>query len=78
MSTEELELDNIEKERLSHAIETTETHKKNFGQYLTPYAIAKYMANLFPKTNEEISILDPGAGIGTLSCALLDRIKEEL
>lgn len=69
--------DNIEKERLSHAIETTETHKKDFGQYLTPYAIAKYMANLFPKTNEEISILDPGAGIGTLSCALLDRIKEE-
>ncbi|MCQ2593146.1 MAG: N-6 DNA methylase [Treponema sp.] len=69
--------DNLEKERLTHAVGTTETHKKDFGQYLTPYAIAKYMASLFPKTNESINILDPGAGIGTLSCALLDRIIEE-
>src|SRR5574344_1987887 len=67
----------IEKERLSHAVETTESHKKDFGQYLTPYNIAKYMSSLFPKTNEALHILDPGAGIGTLSCAFLDRIKAE-
>lgn len=69
--------DNLEKERLSHALETAESHKKKFGQYLTPYAIAKYMASLFPKTNDSINILDPGAGIGTLSCAFLDRIIKE-
>lgn len=67
----------IEKERLSHAVETTESHKKDFGQYLTPYNIAKYMSSLFPKTKENLNILDPGAGIGTLSCAFLERIKTE-
>ncbi|WP_443738386.1 Eco57I restriction-modification methylase domain-containing protein [Treponema sp.] len=67
----------IEKERLSHAVKTTESHKKDFGQYLTPYNIAKYMSSLFPKTKEDLNILDPGAGIGTLSCALLERIKSE-
>lgn len=69
--------DDLEKERLSHAVQTTDAHKKDFGQYLTPYAIAKYMAGLFPKTNESINILDPGTGIGTLSCALLERIIDE-
>lgn len=67
----------IEKERLSHAVETDESHKKDFGQYLTPYSIAKFMASLFPKINKDLNILDPGAGIGTLSCAFLDRIKAE-
>ncbi len=70
-------LEIIEKERLSHAVKTTESHKKDFGQYLTPYNIAKYMSSLFPKTKEDLNILDPGAGIGTLSCALLERIKSE-
>lgn len=67
----------IEKERLAHAVETEESHKKDFGQYLTPYSIAKYMASLFPVVRESMNILDPGAGIGTLSCAFLDRISEE-
>lgn len=69
--------ENLEKARLSHTIETTELHKKDFGQYFTSYGIAKYMANLFPMTNESVSILDPGAGIGILSCAFLERISEE-
>lgn len=67
----------LEKERLSHAEKTSESHKKDLGQYLTPYNIAKYMAYLFPETDQEMNILDPGAGIGTLSCALIDRAKAE-
>lgn len=43
----------IEKERLSHAVETTEYHKKDFGQYLTPYNIAKFMASFFSKNKRE-------------------------
>ena len=67
----------IERKRLAHAAETAESHKKNFGQYLTPYNVARFMAGLFPVTEESIELLDPGAGIGTLSCAFLDRISEE-
>ncbi|MFA6938137.1 MAG: N-6 DNA methylase [Treponema sp.] len=67
----------IETERLAHAEETNDSHKKEFGQYFTPFSIAKYMASLFPATNKSINILDPGAGIGALSCALLNRIATE-
>lgn len=67
----------IETERKIHAIETSELHKKNFGQYFTPYAIAEFMASLFPVSNNDLNILDPGTGIGILSCALLNRIKKE-
>ena len=67
----------IEAERKIHAVETSEIHKKNFGQYFTPYAIAEFMASLFPVADGNLNILDPGAGIGILSCALLTRIKKE-
>ncbi len=67
----------IETERKIHAVETSEIHKKNFGQYFTPYSIAEFMASLFPETNDDLNILDPGAGIGILSFAFLNRIKKE-
>ena len=67
----------IETERKIHAVETSEIHKKDFGQYFTPYAIAEFMASIFPATNDDLNILDPGAGIGILSCALLNRIQKE-
>ena len=73
----DLIFEKIEKERLSHAAETADLHKKELGQYFTPYNIAKFMASLFPVTNGSIKLLDPGAGIGILTCAFLDRISDE-
>ena len=67
----------LEKERMSHAVETSVNHKKNFGQYFTPYPIAKFMSSLFPATDRKIKLLDPGAGIGTLSCSFMERIVKE-
>ena len=67
----------LEKERISHAAKTSSEHKENFGQYFTPYPIAKFMSSLFPATDKEIRLLDPGAGIGMLSCAFLERISKE-
>ncbi len=67
----------IETKRKIHAVETSEIHKKDFGQYFTPYAIAEFMASLFPVSSSDLNILDPGAGIGILSCALLNRIQKE-
>jgi len=44
------------------------------GQYMTPASIAKFMADMFsPKSIEEIHLLDPGAGAGSLLAAFLDR-----
>ena len=69
--------DTLEKERISHAIGTSVYHKEFFGQYFTPYPIAKFMSSLFPATDKKIKLLDPGAGIGTLSCSFMERIIKE-
>jgi adenine-specific DNA-methyltransferase len=45
-------------------------HKKSYGQYLTPNAVATHMARLFGIEQEEIRLLDPGAGSGVLTCAV--------
>ena len=67
----------IERQRIIHAAKTPQIHKAVFGQFFTPYKIADFMASLFPTANGEIRLLDPGAGIGTLTCAFLGRIKNE-
>ncbi len=67
----------LETERITHAIDTSDLHKETFGQYFTPYPIAQFMASLFPITNNDVHLLDPGAGIGVLTCAFLERIKNE-
>lgn len=48
--------------------------KSALGQFMTPAPVARFMASLFPPSTLETSILlDPGAGVGALSCAFLDR-----
>ena len=68
----------MERRRISHAADTPRAVKQELGQYFTPGHIADFMAALFPKEDrQEIKILDPGAGIGILSCALSERITAE-
>lgn len=53
---------------------STEAKKKShLGQYLTSVKIAEFMAGLFPPAGGCCRLLDPGAGVGALSCAFLDR-----
>ena len=65
----------IERRRVVHASDTPRAIKQELGQYFTPGNIADFMASFFPKANGNISILDPGAGIGCLSCALAEHIS---
>lgn len=48
------------------------------GQYFTPHLAARMIAGLprIPRT-DTIRVLDPGAGVGTLSAALVDRLRTE-
>lgn len=42
------------------------------GQFMTPASVARYMASLFAISQEgHIRLLDPGAGLGTLSAAFI-------
>ncbi len=48
--------------------------KAALGQFLTPLSIAKFMASLFPAQQKAAArLLDPGAGMGSLSAAFIDR-----
>lgn len=52
--------------------------RKNYGQFFTSKETAEFMAGLFniSQLSETISILDPGAGSGILSVALIQRLQE--
>lgn len=48
--------------------------KVELGQFLTPSSVANYMASLFPACSLETArLLDVGAGVGSLTAAILDR-----
>jgi len=48
--------------------------KAELGQFMTPPAIAKFMASMFPSSNlRQCRLLDAGAGTGALSRAFFDR-----
>jgi len=49
--------------------------KGAFGQYMTPAPIASFMAALLPVSGkQEIRLLDPGAGVGSLSSAFVEAL----
>ena len=44
------------------------------GQFMTPAPVARFMASLFQSTSGDIRLLDPGAGVGSLTAAFVDRV----
>lgn len=64
----------VEKTRLRVSKSTEAKKKSQLGQFLTPARTAQYMAGLFyPAKDGVCRLLDPGAGIGSLSSAFLER-----
>jgi tRNA1(Val) A37 N6-methylase TrmN6 len=57
----------IEQTRIEVSKGTDAKRKSLLGQFLTPASTARFMAGLFsPATGDSCSLLDPGAGIGSL------------
>ena len=49
-------------------------HRARWGQFFTPPAVADFLARLIELPAEgELQVLDPGAGVGSLSAALVAR-----
>jgi adenine-specific DNA-methyltransferase len=48
--------------------------KKPEGQFFTPKQISMFMAELFDIKENKITLLDPGAGTGTLSAAFCEKL----
>lgn len=49
------------------------TRRAKLGQFMTPTPVADFMASLFTHWPEQIRLLDPGAGIGSLTEAFARR-----
>ena len=49
-------------------------HQEELGQFLTPAPLADFMASMFTADWRTIRLLDAGAGVGSLSVALMKRI----
>lgn len=67
-------LERIEQTRLALSQATVSKKKSQLGQFLTLASIARFMAGMFRAVDQEnCRLLDPGAGIGSLSAAFLER-----
>ena len=47
--------------------------RQSLGQFMTPAPISRFMASLFTDLSEAVSLLDPGAGVGSLTSAFVAR-----
>ncbi|EIC9815204.1 Eco57I restriction-modification methylase domain-containing protein [Vibrio alginolyticus] len=54
-----------------------ESTRGSKGQFMTPNAVAKLLANQFSNLDGQLSILDAGAGVGSLTSALIARSISE-
>lgn len=48
--------------------------RARMGQFLTPASVARFMAQMLRFDTQAVRLLDPGAGIGTLTAAAVDCI----
>lgn len=55
---------------------TDRQHISHLGQFMMPATVAGFMADLFKPTENLIHLLDPGAGLGALTCAVLDHLPK--
>jgi len=67
----------IENLRLITSQNSDEARKLKFSQFFTSAAISRFMASLFQDFDKPLSVLDPGAGIGNLSAAFVERAINE-
>lgn len=52
--------------------------KSKLGQYMTPSSTASFMTSLFPEfKGKRIKLLDPGAGVGSLTLAFINRFCKD-
>ena len=60
--------------RVSEALD--EGERSGLGQYFTPVAVAHFLASLFDLKPGPATLLDPGAGVGSLTSAFVARWTE--
>lgn len=81
LGTEQGLLDQVDFYRLDAGHSLSVDQRSEFGQFLTPAPVAKFMASLAAPATDRIRLLDAGAGVGSLKAAyqiaplLLDALR---
>ncbi len=65
--------DTAEFSRVNASLKLDPKRRSGLGQYLTPAPIGRFMASLFAGFSDGTRLLDPGAGVGSLSAAVVER-----
>ena len=48
--------------------------RSKLGQFPTPPSVARFMASMFRATKDELTLLDAGAGVGSLTAAFVEEV----
>ena len=67
-------LEQVDFFRLDAGRRLDSSRKSELGQFMTPAAVARLMASMFEGKQRDISLLDPGAGVGSLTAAFVSEI----
>lgn len=59
---------------VAYSSKVTNEHKKENGQFFTPFEIGSFMGNLCTYSKSKLKILDPGCGVLVLSCSLIESL----
>ncbi|MCX6078187.1 MAG: SAM-dependent methyltransferase, partial [Chloroflexi bacterium] len=66
--------DRIDLYRLDADRTLSDKSRADLGQFMTQSAIARFMASLFGNAQGNVLLLDPGAGVGSLSTAFVEEM----
>jgi adenine-specific DNA-methyltransferase len=66
--------DSTDINRIHFSAKLSRKHRSELGQFLTPAPIAHFMAEQFSNLSGDIRLLDPGAGVGSLTTAFVERL----
>lgn len=68
-------LDHVDFLRIDASRRLDPDHRAKMGQFFTPPAVARLMASMFTERPQNLTIIDPGAGVGSLSTALVAEVS---
>jgi adenine-specific DNA-methyltransferase len=70
-------VERTEERRLRAAAELEPTRRSMLGQFFTPAPVAVLLAGMFDPPADRVRLLDAGAGVGSLTAALISRASTE-
>ena len=63
--------------RMEAASQLNPARKIEFGQFMTPSTVARFMVSLFSERRTPVRLLDAGAGVGSLTAAFISRWESD-